>query len=149
MLARPLHLPLPIMLDLVSATSFLPHFYLSSMSHTSIPSPPLPLHTIYLMGPFSILAYLSSDWSLFVTRRLVFTSCILQARPQYRCTYILCCHSSHGFPTRPSEDDVSSHSPIMKSWPLSNPSNKVLFRGCTEATRWPQIRICVCVCVCG
>src|SRR5258708_1480496 len=38
------------MLDLVSATSFLWHFYLSSISHTYNPFLPLPLHTIYLMG---------------------------------------------------------------------------------------------------
>ena len=41
----------PFTLDLVSATSFLWHLYLSSMSHTYIL---LPLRTIYLMG--SLLA---------------------------------------------------------------------------------------------
>lgn len=76
----------PFALDLVSATSF----YGISTSHqcltVTFPFPPLPL--LYLMGSLlsHILTRTDSYLSFFVTRRLVFTRCISQARQQYRCT---------------------------------------------------------------
>ena len=98
MLARPLHLPIPYTPDLVSALSFLWHFYLSSMSHTYIPLSSTPLHTIYLMGSLlshiftwtdSYLSFSSLDglYSLDVSRRLVNSTG----------AHTYSCHFSHGY----------------------------------------------------
>jgi hypothetical protein len=58
-----------------------------------------PSHLLSDEGPLNSLAYLSSDWLISVTRRLVFTRRILRTRPQYRYTYTLCYHPSYGIPT--------------------------------------------------